>query len=190
MIRDLILNNPDAETLKKLKKHYRDLMPSYSEHTSNQERQAVNMEREVNKLKSRQYMAQFINQSFDGQIVSMMPSGFFVKLENGIEGLVNVRNVNQYLIYDDEALLFYTERGKRYRLGDKIRVKLIKVDEVENNIDFTIDPQNHAEDYKAHKTSTSKVKRKPNPADMGKSRKTKSKAPKSGKKGFGPKKNR
>jgi ribonuclease R len=67
-----------------------------------------------------------------------------VKLENGIEGLVNVRNVNQYLIYDDEALLFYTERGKRYRLGDKIRVKLIKVDEVENNIDFTIDPQNKA----------------------------------------------
>lgn len=190
MIRDLILNNPDAETLKKLKKHYRDLMPSYSEHTSNQERQAVNMEREVNKLKSRQYMTQFINQSFDGQIVSMMPSGFFVKLENGIEGLVNVRNVNQYLIYDDEALLFYTERGKRYRLGDKIRVKLIKVDEVENNIDFTIDPQNKAEDYKTHKTSTSKVKRKPNPADMGKSRTAKSKAPIRGKKGFGPKKKR
>jgi len=149
MIRDLIVNKPDEQQLKDLKKHYRDLMPSYSEHTSNQERLAVNMEREVNKLKSRQFMAQFINQSFDAQIVSMMPSGFFVKLDNGIEGLVNVRNVNQYLIYDDENLLFYTDSGNRYRLGDRIRVKLIKVDEVDNNIDFTIDAKNKAQ---AHTT--------------------------------------
>src|SRR5690554_4890690 len=158
MIRDLILNKPDEEKFLELKKHYQDILPSYAEHTSNQERQAINMEREVNKLKSRQYMEGFINKSFDGQIVSMMPSGFFVKLDNGIEGFVNVRNVNQYLIYDEQALLFYTDRGNRYRLGDKIRVKLIKVDPVENNIDFTIDAKNKAVE---HKRLANKQKKKP-----------------------------
>ena len=158
MIRDLILNKPDEEKFLEIKKHYQDILPSYAEHTSNQERQAINMEREVNKLKSRQYMEGFINKSFDGQIVSMMPSGFFVKLDNGIEGFVNVRNVNQYLIYDDQALLFYTDRGNHYRLGDKIRVKLIKVDPVENNIDFTIDAKNKAVE---HKRLANKQKKKP-----------------------------
>lgn len=183
MIRDLIINKPDEENLKALKKHYRDLMPSYSEHTSNQERLAINMEREVNKLKSRQYMAKFINQSFDSQIVSMMPSGFFVKLDNGIEGLVNVRNVNQYLIYDDEHLLFYTDSGNRYRLGDRIRVKLIKVDEVDNNIDFTIDPKNKAQAHTTKKiagksrrenSSKKKVTHKPK-RDKNRARKSKTK---------------
>ena len=160
MIRDLIVNKTDDESFKKLKKHYQDLLPTYAEHTSNQERLAINMEREVNKLKSRQYMEQFIGQSFDGQIVSMMPSGFFVKLDNGIEGLVNVRNVNQYLIYDDEQLLFYTDSGKRYRLGDRIRVKLIKVDSVDNNIDFTIDSKNQAQTHtKVNRSSRQKLSR-------------------------------
>ncbi|MFA7417352.1 MAG: VacB/RNase II family 3'-5' exoribonuclease, partial [Acholeplasma sp.] len=53
MIRDLIVNKTDDESFKKLKKHYQDLLPTYAEHTSNQERLAINMEREVNRLKSR-----------------------------------------------------------------------------------------------------------------------------------------
>ncbi|WP_025724595.1 ribonuclease R [Acholeplasma granularum] len=156
MIRDLILNHPSDEEFIKIKNHYENILPSYSEHTSSNERIAINMERDVNKLKSRQYMQNFINKSFEGQIVSMMPSGFFVKLTNGIEGFVNVRNINQYLIYDEQQLLFYTDHGNRYRLGDMIKVKLIKVDEIDNNIDFTIDQKN-----KAVKHEFKKVTKKP-----------------------------
>ena len=44
-----------------------------------------------------------------------------------------------YLVYDEENLLFYTNYGKRYKLGDKIDVKLIKVDMTEMQIDFVIE---------------------------------------------------
>lgn len=144
MIRDLVLDQSDEKVFIHNKKHFLDLLPSYSEHTSANERLAINMERDVVKLKSAQYMQQFIGASYEGLIIQMMASGFFVKLDMGIEGFINVRNVNTYLIYDEENLLFFTDRGKRYRLGDKITVKLISVDMNENRIDFTIDSTNKA----------------------------------------------
>ncbi len=159
MIRDLILTDLDEKTWLKTKKHYEDILPSYSEHTSANERLAINMERDVVKLKSAEYMSKFIGQSFDGAIIQMMPSGFFVKLDMGIEGFVNVRNVNSYLIYDEENLLFFTDNGIRYRLGDKISVKLIAVDMNENRIDFTIDRKNKAVEHTIKvKTKQSKFK--------------------------------
>src|SRR5690606_23749915 len=63
---------------------------------------------------------------------------FYVKLENGIEGFVHIKNVNEYLMFDEEKLLFYTDSGKKYRLGDVLKVKLLSVDMKELKIDFTL----------------------------------------------------
>lgn len=138
MIRDILLTKQDEISLKKVINKYRNQMSSYAEHTSKQERTAISMERDVVSLKSAEYMSNYIGKTYEALIIQMMPSGFFVKIPNGIEGFVSVRNVNQYLIYDEENLLFYTDRGRRYKLGDIIKVKLLAVDLVENKIDFTI----------------------------------------------------
>ena len=150
MIREFMLKPLSEQELNDKKKYFADKLPDYSEQTSENERTAITMEREVNKLKSREYMENFIGQSFKGQITQILPSGFFVKVDKGIEGFVNVRNVNEYLIYDEENLLFFTDNGNRYRLGDFITVKLISVDKNENNIDFSIErKKRQGDDFKA-----------------------------------------
>lgn len=150
MIREFMLKPLSEQELNDKKKYFADKLPDYAEQTSKNERTAITMEREVNKLKSREYMENFIGQSFKGQITQILPSGFFVKVDKGIEGFVNVRNVNEYLIYDEENLLFFTDNGNRYRLGDFITVKLISVDKNENNIDFSIErKKRQGDDFKA-----------------------------------------
>ncbi len=150
MIREFMLKPLSEQELNDKKKYFADKLPDYSEQTSENERTAITMEREVNKLKSREYMENFIGQSFKGQITQILPSGFFVKVDKGIEGFVIVRNVNEYLIYDEENLLFFTDNGNRYRLGDFITVKLISVDKNENNIDFSIErKKRQGDDFKA-----------------------------------------
>ncbi|CDR31110.1 Ribonuclease R [Acholeplasma oculi] len=150
MIREFMLKPLSEQELNDKKKYFAGKLPDYSEQTSKNERTAITMEREVNKLKSREYMENFIGQSFKGQITQILPSGFFVKVDKGIEGFVNVRNVNEYLIYDEENLLFFTDNGNRYRLGDFITVKLISVDKNENNIDFSIErKKRQGDDFKA-----------------------------------------
>ncbi|VEU82601.1 ribonuclease R [Acholeplasma hippikon] len=164
MIRELMLTNQDEKTLNKKINYFKNHMNEYAEHTSKQERTAINMERDVVSLKSAEYMSNFIGKTFEALIIQMMPSGFFVKIPNGIEGFVSVRNVNQYLIYDEENLLFYTDRGRRYRLGDTIKVKLIAVDTEDSKIDFTIfsNKDEKAKDSKKKETKHKSQKNKTN----------------------------
>ncbi|MBN3490619.1 ribonuclease R [Acholeplasma equirhinis] len=138
MIRNLMFNGLSDKKLVKEIKHFEDLLPEYSEHTSIQERIAIDMERDVTKLKSCEYMSQFVGDVFDCVITQFSPAGFYVKLTNGIEGFVHIKNVNEYLMFDEEKLLFYSESGKKYRLGDQLKVKLLAVDMVEHKIDFTL----------------------------------------------------
>ncbi len=137
MIRNLVFETNKKEFVKK-KSHFEMIMYHYCEQSSEQERKAINMERDVVKLKSCDYMQNHIGEVYQGLIIQIMPSGFFVKIENGVEGFVALRNVPCYLIYDEENLLFFTNNGKKYRLGDQVEVKLIKVDMVEKQIDFTV----------------------------------------------------
>ena len=133
MIRDMVL----VKAPKKKITYYTSILHMYAEHSSIQERKAISMERDVNALKSAEYMEDKIGEVFDATIVSLTQSGLFVKLTNGIEGFIALRNINQYLAYDDTKLSYYNREGKTYRLGDKIKVELIDVDKLERQITFT-----------------------------------------------------
>ena len=67
-----------------------------------------------------------------------MPSGMFIKLSNGIEGFVALRVMDDYYAYDENLLTFIGNRGKKYRLGDEIRAKLLDVDLQSKKMDFMI----------------------------------------------------
>lgn len=62
----------------------------------------------------------------------------FVKLSNGIEGFVPLRVMDDYYAYDENLLTFIGNRGKKYRLGDTIKVKLLDVDLQSKKMDFMI----------------------------------------------------
>jgi ribonuclease R len=78
----------------------------------------------------------------------MMPSGMFVKLITGIEGFIPLRVLDDYYMYDEALLTFIGNRGKRYRLGDNVKVELLSVDINDKKMDFGIvDKKKPKKDY-------------------------------------------
>ncbi len=128
----------ESKNMKKDMHHFESIMPEVAQHTSDQERKAVQMERDVAKLKSCEYMSDKIGNQFKGVITQMMPSGMFVKLDNGIEGFVPLRVLDDYYMYDEANLTFVGNRGKKYRLGDPVKVELLDVDLAAKKMDFGI----------------------------------------------------
>ena len=78
-----------------------------------------------------------IDDEFSAQIVQVLKTGFFVKLDNGIEGFVNVK-LNYFNYESNEVTLSHTIHGKLYKIGDRVSVKLIDVNILEREIDFVL----------------------------------------------------
>ncbi len=111
-----------------------------SEHTSKRERRAIDAERDTDDLKKAEYMVQHIGEEFDGIISSVANFGMFVELENTIEGMVHNSNMtDDYYNFDERHMAMIGERhGKVYRIGQKVRVKVVNVNVDERMIDFAI----------------------------------------------------
>ena len=95
--------------------------------SSERERRAVEIERETTDLKIVEYMQRFINQNFDGVIASVTGFGFFVELDNGVDGLVRAAELGDdyYNFVESELALVGQSTGKTFRIGDSVRVKLV-----------------------------------------------------------------
>lgn len=121
-------------------------VPEIAKQASIRERVAEDAERETDNLKKVQFMQDKEGQSFDGIISGVTNWGIYVELPNTIEGLVAVRNMeDDYYIYDEENLQYIGERTHRvYALGDKVRVKLVRANVSERNLDFEFE-ENYTE---------------------------------------------
>ena len=111
-----------------------------AQHTSKQERIAIEAERETVLIKEVEYMSQFIGDEFDAIISGVTSFGIFVELDNGVEGLVHISTlINDYYQYiQDDYALVGERTGFRYRLGDKVVVVLAKTSLEDRSIDFII----------------------------------------------------
>ncbi|MGB9813661.1 MAG: ribonuclease R [Thermovenabulum sp.] len=108
--------------------------------SSERERIADEAERETVELKMVEYMEDRIGEEFNGVISSTTSFGFFVELENTVEGLVHVSSLDDdYYIFDEKTLTLRGERTKReFKIGNKVRVRVVKVDKFERQIDFAL----------------------------------------------------
>lgn len=115
-------------------------MGKYAEQSSLQEAKAEEAERELVDIKKAQYMQQFIGDEFDARIASVLSFGFFVELPNTVEGLVHISTIaDDYYIFNDHAYtLTGTHGGKKYAIGDQVRVQLVSVDVDAAKIDFEL----------------------------------------------------
>lgn len=111
-----------------------------AEHSSEREVASINAERDVNDMKMAEYMESHIGEEYEGVISSVTTFGFFVALENLIEGLVHVNTLKgDYYNYVPELLsLIGKSTKKTYRVGDKIKVKVINASKENATIDFEI----------------------------------------------------
>lgn len=107
-------------------------------HCSVRERVAEEAERETDKYKIVEYMSDRVGQAFDGIVSSVTSWGIYVELPNTVEGLVSIKTLNDdYYIFDEDNLLFMGERTHNvYKIGDSVRVKLVKANLTERNLDF------------------------------------------------------
>lgn len=105
--------------------------------TSKTERIAVDLEREVTDMKVAEYMEDHIDEVFDGIISSITNFGFYVELENGVEGLVRLSNLRGYYVYDEKNMRLLSEFGNKiYQIGNKVRVKCIDASKEDGTVDF------------------------------------------------------
>lgn len=120
-------------------KHYEQVIPSIALHASEMEKKSDDLEREVDKLKIAEFMNKHIGEIYKGTISGMTKSGLFVRTDNGIEGMVHVRLLDDYYIYDEKRLTLTGERGKKvFRLGNKVKVKLVDVNVTLRQISFKL----------------------------------------------------
>lgn len=119
-----------------------------SKQSSDMERLAQDAEREVDDLKKAEYMSERIGEEYDGIISSVTNFGMFVELPNTIEGLVHMSTLDDdYYVYNERHLSLIGERTKNiYRLGDEVKIKVLKVDLFSHEIYFELVKEDNEED--------------------------------------------
>lgn len=115
-------------------------LDTIAEQANRRERSAVEAEREVIDLKRLEYMADHCGEVFDGFVTGVSAFGFFVKLADLlVEGLVHVSVLHDdyYRLVEKEHALVGERTGRRYRIGDPLRVRVDGVNAQLRRIDFS-----------------------------------------------------
>ncbi len=120
--------------------HYKRILPTVANDNSAKERRAEEAEREVIKLKEIEYMSEHIGEEFDGVVSGVTSNYIFVELKNTVEGAVSVAYMYDdcYYFSEETYSMIGENTKKRYQLGDKVRVKVLKCDKIKKVIDFSI----------------------------------------------------
>ncbi|MEW6653975.1 MAG: ribonuclease R [Bacteroidota bacterium] len=108
---------------------------------SAKERNAISAERQSVKLKHLEYLKGRVGQVFHGVISGIMHFGIFIELSSTLaEGLIKLRDLeDDYYSLDEKNYCIVGRRTKkRYRLGDKVNVQLIRVDQEKREVDFVL----------------------------------------------------
>ena len=114
-------------------------LPEVARHTSEMERRADDAERELLQWKKVKFMADKVGDEFDGYVTGVAAFGLFIELiEHFVEGMVHVSTMadDYYRFVDGAHLLRGENTQKVYRLGDKVKVQVIRVDMELRQIDL------------------------------------------------------
>ncbi|OYW14626.1 MAG: ribonuclease R [Hydrogenophilales bacterium 12-64-6] len=119
-------------------------------HCSMTERRADDATRDVDAWLKTYFMQDRIGDEYNGTVSAVTSFGMFVAIDDiFIEGLVHVSELGQdYFHYDQAKHMMLGERtGKKYRLGDRVRIKVMRADIETSKIDFSlVEQQNSALD--------------------------------------------
>ncbi|MDE5687656.1 MAG: ribonuclease R [Paramuribaculum sp.] len=110
-------------------------------HSSDMEQLAANAERSSIKYKQVEFMGDHMGEVYDGVISGVTEWGLYVELnENMCEGLVPVRELaDDYYDFDEKNYCLVGRRNNvRYRLGDNVRVKVVRANLERKQLDFVL----------------------------------------------------
>lgn len=131
----LFENKIDNATIRK----WEEKLVYVADHSSDRERASVDCEREVEDMKMAEYMESHIGEEFDGMISSVTSFGMFVELDNLVEGLVPLRDMPDFFVYDEERMTLTGEKSHvKYTIGERVKVKVVRASKEDKTIDFEI----------------------------------------------------
>ena len=132
------------ENKDKLEKKYRKFSHESAIQASNTELVAVKAERDCAKFYMAEYMKNHVGEEFDGVISGVINNGFFVELENTVEGKIDTMSLPTG-VYEVENNISLVEQvsKKAYTIGDKVRIKVAAANVGTGLIDFTLIEENN-----------------------------------------------
>ncbi len=136
-----LLDEYSHKMTKKRRESLSNILPEICKHSSDRERIATEAERASVKVMQVEYMKRHLGDEFDAIISGVTNFGLFVEITDiMIEGLIRVRDMeDDYYVFDEKHYALTGRRTKkRYRLGDKVRIQVVRVDPEERQIDFTL----------------------------------------------------
>jgi len=135
LLREARRGAPTAERIESLEAQ----LGTIGDHTSAMERRAEDAEREVVHWKKVRFMSARVGEEFTGYVIGVTGFGLFVELvEPFVEGLVHISSMadDYYRFVEADHLLVGDETGAAYRLGDRVRVRVLNVDTRRRQIDL------------------------------------------------------
>jgi len=115
-------------------------MEQKCKHCSERERAAMEAERAANKYKQVEYMQNFIGEEFEGVISGVSAFGFWVEtVEHKCEGMVSVTSLAEYdefRLVDTDYALVGMRSGRKFRMGDKVRIRVIAANLEKRQLDY------------------------------------------------------
>ncbi len=118
-----------------------DQLKESGEHCSERERYAVEAERDSVKLKQVEFLSNRLGESFKGTISGVTENGIYVQIDDiYCEGMIRVSDLKDdyYIYHPKQHCLIGRSKGKKYRLGDSISVKVTRTDLEKRQIDLTL----------------------------------------------------
>jgi len=112
-----------------------------SKHCSSMERLAADAERDSIKFMQVKFMEKHLGEEFEGVISGVAEFGFWVQIpENGAEGLIKLRDLmdDSYMYDAKNHAVYGTRHGKQYQLGDQVKIKVMKANLIQKQLDFKI----------------------------------------------------
>ena len=120
--------------------YWKDRLFDIAMQSSKKEQDAIDCERDVEKMKKAEYMEDHIGEEYNGIISGVCDFGFFVELPNTTEGLVRLDSLGgDYYVYNKELNAILGKNTKtRYMYGDNVRVKVIAASRETSQVDFEV----------------------------------------------------
>ena len=116
-------------------------LSSWAAHASMMEERAAEAERDLLEIKKYRFMEARLGDrdaEFEAVISKCMPFGCFVDLPDvGVSGLIHVSMLSHsYVKFDESSRTLYAPGGRRWKMGDRLRVRIVNVDFRQRRIDF------------------------------------------------------
>ena len=110
-----------------------------AQRSSDCERTAIEAERAADKLMMARMMAAHVGEEFDGTISGVTDFGVYVELDNGAEGFIHVRAMDDWFEYDERRMTLRGERtGAVFSLGQALHVRVASVELTQSMIDLEL----------------------------------------------------